>query len=124
MRRYVILQILVYMLLELVLGAIYVCGQVSWWDSWLTLSPVFFLVFGLYYCSLIRRHLDEKVSNLKWLVFYKMGKLLAVVVVLLSYVLVVKSQMLAMIVSFSLAYLVSLVLETWIFSNYRTTLKN
>lgn len=124
MRRYVILLTITYMLLELVLGVIYVFGKVSWWDTWLILSPVFFLVFGLYYCSLIRRHLDEKVSTLKWLVSYKLGKLLAVVVVLLCYALVVKSQIVAMMVSFSLTYLVSLVIETWIFSNYRTALKN
>ena len=109
-----------FLLLDLVIVGVLLCffSQKEWWNNWMVTAPNLFMMLGALYCPMMKKNLDAQVSRLTWFYVYKGIKMLLTIVMLVLYILFVEQGAKAFILITAIAYLLFLILETYIFMHY------
>ncbi|MCF0200412.1 MAG: hypothetical protein HUK16_03425 [Bacteroidales bacterium] len=94
------------------------CSDKAWWDNWMVTAPNLFMILGAFYCILMKKNVDADPSKLTWYYVYKGIKLILTIAMAVLYILFVKTSVKPFIIVTAIAYLVALVVETWIYTHY------
>ena len=109
-----------FLLLDLLIVGVLLCffSQKEWWNNWMVTAPNLFMMLGALYCPMMKKNLDAQVSRLTWFYVYKGIKMLLTIVMLVLYILFVEQGAKAFVLITAIAYLLFLILETYIFMHY------
>ena len=109
-----------FLLLDLVIVGVLLCffSQKEWWNNWMVTAPNLFMMLGALYCPMMKKNLDAQVSRLTWFYVYKGIKMLLTIVMLVLYILFVEQGAKAFVLITAIAYLLGLLVETYIFMDY------
>lgn len=110
----------VFLLVCLVFDGILLCffAEKEWWSNWMITGPNLYMVLGAFFCHLMVKNTKEHPGKLTWLYVYKGIKFtLTAIAVVLYYVFVKESSNHFVIVT-TAAYLVALVVETFVYTHY------
>lgn len=122
----------IFLLLCLVLVGILLCffQTYEWWNKWMVMAPILYMVLGAFYCHLMKKNVDEHPNKLTWLYVYKGIKLAVTIVVVVLFIIFVKQpadievenyitkSRRAFIIVTASSYLLALVTETFVYSHY------
>ena len=110
----------VFLLVCIVLDGILLCffAEKEWWNNWMVMAPNLFMVLGAFYCHLMKKNVDEHPDKLTWLYIYKGIKILLTVAMVVLYIFLVKVGSKAFIIITASAYLIGLVVETFVYIHY------
>ena len=110
----------IFLLVCIVLDGILLCffTEKEWWNNWMVMAPNLFMVLGAFYCHLMKKNLETHPDKLTWLYVYKGIKLLLTVAMVLLYIFLVKVGSKAFVIITASAYLIGLVVETFVYVHY------
>ena len=113
----------VFLLVCIVLDGILLCfcADKSWWNNWMITGPNLYMILGAFYCHLMKKNVDEQPNRLTWLLVYKGIKLMLTILVLVLYILFVQENARAFVIVTASAYLIALVVETFVYNHYIKT---
>ena len=110
----------IFLFVCIVLDGILLCffTEKEWWNNWMVMAPNLFMVLGAFYCHLMKKNLETHPDKLTWLYVYKGIKLLLTVAMVVLYIFLVKVGSKAFIIITASAYLIGLVVETFVYVHY------
>lgn len=110
----------IFLLVCLVIDGILLCGFANkpWWNNWMIMGPNLYMVLGAFYCQLMKKNTEVHPGKLTWLYVYKGIKMLLTVVAIVLFLVFVKEGTKAFIIITAAAYLISLVVETYVYTHY------
>ena len=110
----------IFLLVCIVLDGILLCffTEKEWWNNWMVMAPNLFMVLGAFYCHLMKKNLEAHPDKLTWLYVYKGIKLLLTVAMVVLYIFLVKVGSKAFVIITASAYLIGLVVETFVYVHY------
>ena len=110
----------IFLLVCIVLDGILLCffTEKEWWNNWMVMAPNLFMVLGAFYCHLMKKNLEAHPDKLTWLYVYKGIKLLLTIAMVVLYIFLVKVGSKAFIIITASAYLIGLVVETFVYVHY------
>ena len=110
----------VFLLLCLVLDGILLCffAEKEWWNNWMITGPNLYMILGAFYCHLMKKNVDEHPEKLNWLYVYKGIKMLLTVAAIVLFLVFVKQGTKAFIIITAAAYLIALVVETYVYTHF------
>ena len=110
----------VFLLLCLVIDGVLLCffADKPWWNNWMITGPNLYMILGAFYCHLMKKNVDTHTEKLTWLYVYKGIKLLLTVAMVVLYIFLVKVGSKAFIIITASAYLIGLVVETFVYVHY------
>ena len=110
----------IFLLVCIVLDGVLLCffADKPWWNNWMVTAPNLFMVLGAFYCHLMKKNVDEHPDKLTWLYIYKGIKILLTVAMVVLYIFLVKVGSKAFIIITASAYLIGLVVETFVYIHY------
>ena len=110
----------IFLLVCIVLDGILLCffTEKEWWNNWMVMAPNLFMVLGAFYCHLMKKNVETHPDKLTWLYVYKGIKLLLTVAMVLLYIFLVKVGSKAFVIITASAYLIGLVVETFVYVHY------
>ena len=110
----------IFLLVCIVLDGILLCffTEKEWWNNWMVMAPNLFMVLGAFYCHLMKKNVEAHPDKLTWLYVYKGIKLLLTVAMVVLYIFLVKVGSKAFVIITASAYLIGLVVETFVYVHY------
>lgn len=110
----------IFLLVCIVLDGVLLCffADKPWWNNWMVTAPNLFMVLGAFYCHLMKKNVDALPDKLTWLYIYKGIKILLTVAMVVLYIFLVKVGSKAFIIITASAYLIGLVVETFVYIHY------
>ena len=110
----------IFLLVCIVLDGILLCffTEKEWWNNWMVMAPNLFMVLGAFYCHLMKKNVEAHPDKLTWLYVYKGIKLLLTIAMVVLYIFLVKVGSKAFIIITASAYLIGLVVETFVYVHY------
>ena len=110
----------VFLLVCIVLDGILLCffADKAWWNNWMVTAPNLFMVLGAFYCHLMKKNVEAHPDKITWLYIYKGIKILLTVAMIVLYIFLVKVGSKAFIIIAASAYLIGLVVETFVYIHY------
>ena len=110
----------VFLLVCIVLDGVLLCffADKPWWNNWMVTAPNLFLVLGAFYCHLMKKNVEAHPDKITWLYIYKGIKILLTVAMIVLYIFLVKVGSKAFIIIAASAYLIGLVVETFVYIHY------
>ena len=110
----------IFLLVCIVLDGILLCffTEKGWWNNWMVMAPNLFMVLGAFYCHLMKKNVEAHPDKLTWLYVYKGIKLLLTVAMVVLYIFLVKVGSKAFVIITASAYLIGLVVETFVYVHY------
>ena len=110
----------VFLLVCLVLDGILLCAfaDKDWWNNWMVTAPNLFMVLGAFYCHLMKMNTEKQPGKLTWYYVFKGIKIVLTVAAIVLYLVFVKESVKAFVIITALAYLISLVTETLVYTHY------
>ena len=114
------LYLAIFLLVCIVLDGILLCffTEKEWWNNWMVTAPNLFMVLGAFYCHLMKKNVEAHPDKLTWLYVYKGIKLLLTVAMVVLYIFLVKVGSKAFVIITASAYLIGLVVETFVYVHY------
>jgi hypothetical protein len=109
-----------FLIMDLIMVGVLLCffSQKEWWNNWMITAPNLYMILGALYCPMMKKNLDAKVSRQTWFYVYKGIKMLLTIVMLVLYIVLVKESARGFVLITAIAYLLFLILETYIFMHY------
>ena len=110
----------IFLLICIVLDGVLLCffTEKTWWSNWMVTAPNLYMVLGAFYCHLMKKNLETHPGKLTWLYVYKGIKLLLTVAMVVLYIFLVKVGSKAFVIITASAYLIGLVVETFVYVHY------
>jgi hypothetical protein len=110
----------VFLLVCIVLDGVLLCffADKPLWNNWMVTAPNLFMVLGAFYCHLMKKNVEAHPDKITWLYFYKGIKILLTVAMIVLYIFLVKVGSKAFIIIAASAYLIGLVVETFVYIHY------
>jgi uncharacterized membrane protein YgdD (TMEM256/DUF423 family) len=110
----------IFLLVCIVLDGILLCffTEKEWWNNWMVMAPNLYMVLGAFYCHLMKKNMETHPDKLTWLYVYKGIKLLLTVAMVVLYIFLVKVGSKAFVIITASAYLIGLVVETFVYVHY------
>ena len=110
----------IFLLVCIVLDGILLCffAEKEWWNNWMVMAPNLFMVLGAFYCHLMKKNVETHPDKLTWLYIYKGIKILLTVAMVVLYIFLVKVGSKAFVIITASAYLIGLVVETFVYVHY------
>jgi len=110
----------IFLLVCLVLDGILLCSfaEKPWWNKWMIMGPNLFMVLGAFYCHMMKKNTEVHPGKLTWLYVYKGIKMLLTVAAIVLFLIFVKQGTKAFIIITAAAYLIALVVETYVYTHY------
>ena len=110
----------VFLLVCIVLDGVLLCffADKPWWNNWMVTAPNLFMVLGSFYCHLMKKNVEAHPDKITWLYIYKGIKILLTVAMIVLYIFLVKVGSKAFIIIAASAYLIGLVVETFVYIHY------
>ena len=122
----------IFLLVCLVFDGILLCffQNYDWWNKWMVMAPILYMVLGAFYCHLMKKNVDEHPNKLTWLYVYKGIKLAVTIIVVVLFIIFVKQpadievenyltiSRRAFVIVTTSSYLLALVVETFVYSHY------
>lgn len=114
----------IFLLVCLVMDGVLLCffTEKEWWNNWMVMAPNLFMVLGAFYCHLMKKNMETHPGKLTWLYVYKGIKLLLTVAMVVLYIFLVKVGSKAFVIISASAYLIGLVVETFVYIHYTKNL--
>ena len=114
------LYLAIFLLVCIVLDGILLCffADKPWWNNWMVTAPNLFMVLGAFYCHLMKKNVETHPDKLTWLYIYKGIKIVLTVAMIVLYIFLVKVGSKAFIIISAAAYLIGLVVETFVYIHY------
>ena len=109
-----------FLLVDLILVGVLLCffSHREWWNNWMVTAPNLYMVLGALYCPLMKKNLDKQVNRQAWLYIYKGIKMALTIAMLVLYIFLVKQGARAFVLITAIAYLIGLILETYVFMHF------
>ena len=109
-----------FLLVDLILVGVLLCffSHREWWNNWMVTAPNLYMVLGALYCPLMKKNLDKQVNRQAWLYIYKGIKMALTIAMLVLYIYLVKQGARAFVLITAIAYLIGLILETYVFMHF------
>lgn len=109
-----------FLIIDLIEVGVLLCffSQKEWWNNWMVMAPNLYMILGALYCPLMKKNLDKQVSKQAWLYIYKSIKMVLTIAMLVLYILCVKQGAKAFVMITAIAYLIGLIVETYVFMDY------
>ena len=110
----------VFLLVCIVLDGVLLCffADKPWWNNWMVTAPNLFMVLGAFYCHLMKKNVEAHPDKITWLYIYKGIKILLTVAMIVLYIFLAKVGSKAFIIIAASAYLIGLVVETFVYIHY------
>ena len=110
----------IFLLICIVLDGILLCffADKPWWNNCMVTAPNLFMVLGAFYCHLMKKNVEAHPDKITWLYIYKGIKILLTVAIIVLYIFLVKVGSKAFIIIAASAYLIGLVVETFVYIHY------
>ena len=110
----------VFLLVCIVLDGVLLCffADKPWWNNWMVTAHKLFMVLGAFYCHLMKKNVEAHPDKITWLYIYKGIKILLTVAMIVLYIFLVKVGSKAFIIIAASAYLIGLVVETFVYIHY------
>ena len=110
----------IFLLVCLVIDGILLCGFADkpWWNKWMIMAPNLYMVLGAFYCHLMKKNTSTHPGELTWLYVYKGIKMGLTVAAILLFLFFIKQGTKAFIIITAAAYLIALVVETYVYTHY------
>ena len=110
----------IFLLVCIVLDGVLLCffADKPWWNNWMVTAPNLFMVLGAFYCHLMKKNVEAHPDKITWLYIYKGIKILLTVAMIVLYIFLVKVGSKAFIIIAASAYLIGLVVETFVYIHY------
>ena len=110
----------IFLLICIVLDGVLLCffADKPWWNNWMITAPNLFMVLGAFYCHLMKKNVETHPDKITWLYIYKGIKILLTVAMIVLYIFLVKVGSKAFIIIAASAYLIGLVVETFVYIHY------
>jgi peptidoglycan/LPS O-acetylase OafA/YrhL len=109
-----------FLLVDLILVGVLLCffSHREWWNNWMVTAPNLYMVLGALYCPLMKKNLDKQVNRQAWLYIYKGIKMALTIAMLVLYIYLVRQGARAFVLITAIAYLIGLILETYVFMHF------
>lgn len=109
-----------FLLVDLILVGVLLCffSHREWWNNWMVTAPNLYMVLGALYCPLMKKNIDKQVNRQAWLYIYKGIKMALTIAMLVLYIYLVKQGARAFVLITAIAYLIGLILETYVFMHF------
>ena len=109
-----------FLLVDLLMVGVLLCffSQKEWWTNWMVTAPNLYMVLGALFYPMMKKNLDRQVSRQTWLYIFKGIKMLLTIAMLVLYILLVEQGAKAFVMITAIAYLLSLIVETYSFMDY------
>lgn len=111
----------IFLLLCLVIDGILLCWlspKVEIWNRWMAMIPIIYMILGAYYANLMKKNVDNNPNKLNWLYIYKGIKIVVSIVMMVLYLVFVKQSVKLFLIITAVCYLIALVTETCIYTDY------
>ena len=109
-----------FLLVDLILVGVLLCffSHREWWNNWMVTAPNLYMVLGALYCPLMKKNIDKQVNRQAWLYIYKGIKMALTIAMLVLYIYLVRQGARAFVLITAIAYLIGLILETYVFMHF------
>ncbi len=90
----------------------------SWWNNWMAMVPMVYMILGALYSNLMIKNCETEPVKLTWIYVYKGIKLAVTVIIVVLYLIFADKGKKAFLIITMISYLVALTEETWIHSRF------
>lgn len=111
----------IFLLICIVLDGILLCWlspKEHLWNNWMAMVPIIYMVLGAFYANFMKKNVDSGKQSMAWLFIYKGIKLIISILIVVLYLVFIKENAKAFILITAASYLIALIAETGIFTDY------
>ena len=111
----------IFLLVCLVIDGILLCWlspKVEIWNRWMAMIPIIYMILGAFYANFMKKNVDNNPAKLNWLYIYKGIKIVVSIAIMVLYMVFVKQNVKLFLIITAACYLIALVTETLIFTDY------
>lgn len=111
----------IFLLVCLVIDGILLCWlspKVEIWNRWMAMIPIIYMILGAFYANFMKKNVDNNPAKLNWLYIYKGIKIVVSIAIMVLYMIFVKQNVKLFLIITAACYLIALVTETLIFTDY------
>ena len=111
----------IFLLLCLVIDGILLCWlspKVEIWNRWMAMIPIIYMILGAFYANFMKKNVDNNPAKLNWLYIYKGIKIVVSIAMMVLYMIFVKQNVKLFLIITAACYLIALVTETLIYTDY------
>ncbi len=115
--KYLAIFLVICIVLDIVMVLLF--SNKTWWNNWMAMVPIIFMILGAFYCNLMKANIDARPDNMTWLFVYKGIKIAVTVLFVVLYVVFAGQSKKIFIGEALLCYLIALATETWAYTDYQ-----
>lgn len=111
----------IFLLVCLVIDGILLCWlspKLDIWNRWMAMIPIIYMILGAFYANFMKKNVDNNPAKLNWLYIYKGIKIVVSIAIMVLYMIFVKQNVKLFLIITAACYLIALVTETLIFTDY------
>lgn len=111
----------IFLVVCLVIDGILLCWlspKVEIWNRWMAMIPIIYMILGAFYANFMKKNVDSNPAKLNWLYIYKGIKIVVSIIMMVLYMVFVKQNAKLFLIITAVCYLIALVTETLIFTDY------
>ena len=111
----------IFLLVCLVIDGILLCWlspKLDIWNRWMAMIPIIYMILGAFYANFMKKNVDNNPAKLNWLYIYKGIKIVVSIAMMVLYMIFVKQNVKLFLIITAACYLIALVTETLIYTDY------
>ena len=111
----------IFLIVCLVIDGILLCWlspKLDIWNRWMAMIPIIYMILGAFYANFMKKNVDNNPAKLNWLYIYKGIKIVVSIAIMVLYMIFVKQNVKLFLIITAACYLIALVTETLIFTDY------
>ena len=111
----------IFLVVCLVIDGILLCWlspKLDIWNRWMAMIPIIYMILGAFYANFMKKNVDNNPAKLNWLYIYKGIKIVVSIAIMVLYMIFVKQNVKLFLIITAACYLIALVTETLIFTDY------
>lgn len=90
----------------------------AWWNSWMAMIPIIYMIIMAFYCNLMIKNCEASHLKATWLLAYKGIKIGITIAMVVLYYLFVNVGIKAFLLITMVSYLIALIVETWAHTHF------
>lgn len=111
----------IFLMVCLVIDGILLCWlspKLDIWNRWMAMIPIIYMILGAFYANFMKKNVDDNPAKLNWLYIYKGIKIVVSIAMMVLYLVFVKQNVKLFLIITAACYLIALVTETLIYTDY------
>ena len=111
----------IFLVVCLVIDGILLCWlspKLDIWNRWMAMIPIIYMILGAFYANFMKKNVDNNPAKLNWLYIYKGIKIVVSIAMMVLYMIFVKQNVKLFLIITAACYLIALVTETLIYTDY------